>query len=97
HFADFIGRGDNPVGQHVLHLLQERGVPLDGTDECWRFCRDEGDDADVPTVPDRRRSSGRRALWEFIPGMPEPRNPPGRTPCGGPSSISAPTRCACWW
>lgn len=61
HFADFIGRGDNPVGQHVLHLLQERGVPLDGTDECWRFCRDEGDDADVPAVPDRRRSSGRRA------------------------------------
>lgn len=38
HFADFIGRGDNPVGADVEKRLLADGVPLDGNDECWKFC-----------------------------------------------------------
>lgn len=38
HFADFLGRGDNPIGADVLRRVLDAGVPLDGTDQCWKFC-----------------------------------------------------------
>ncbi len=43
HYADFAGRGDNPIGQGVERQLVEAGVPLDGDDECWRFCAVDGE------------------------------------------------------
>lgn len=38
HYADFIGRGDNPIGQAVHEQLLAAGVPADGTDTCWQWC-----------------------------------------------------------
>lgn len=39
HFADYVGRGTNPIGREVEAQLRRRGVPLDGDDDCWRHCR----------------------------------------------------------
>ena len=38
HVADFIGRGDNPIGQAVLEQLAAEDVPINGTDACWQWC-----------------------------------------------------------
>ncbi len=38
HYADYVGRGDNPIGADVHRRLIERGVPPEGTDTCWQFC-----------------------------------------------------------
>ena len=38
HYADHVGRGDNPIGRAVEEQLREAGVPLEGTDDCWRRC-----------------------------------------------------------
>lgn len=38
HYADFVGRGNNPIGADVHRQLVERGVPPGGTDACWKFC-----------------------------------------------------------
>lgn len=42
HFADFVGRGGNPIGTDVYRQLVDRGVPPEGTDSCWRFCTVSG-------------------------------------------------------
>ncbi|MBO8141139.1 MAG: DUF501 domain-containing protein [Firmicutes bacterium] len=38
HYADFVAGGPNPIGRDVHGLLVERGVPPEGTGDCWRFC-----------------------------------------------------------
>lgn len=38
HYADYVGRGTNPIGRDVDEQLQRRDVPLDGDDQCWRHC-----------------------------------------------------------
>lgn len=38
HFADYVGRGTNPIGQDVAEQLRSRGVAVDGDDDCWRHC-----------------------------------------------------------
>jgi len=38
HLADYLGRTDNPIGRKVAATLRARGIPLEGTRECWRYC-----------------------------------------------------------
>lgn len=42
HYADFVGRGGNPIGADVHRQLVERGIPPGGTDSCWRHCTVSG-------------------------------------------------------
>lgn len=42
HLADYMVRGDNPVGDEVARRLQSEGHPLDGTDRCWQLCTPQG-------------------------------------------------------
>ncbi|HLT57783.1 MAG: DUF501 domain-containing protein [Limnochordales bacterium] len=55
HFADYIGRGDNPIGQGVYRQLVAEGIPLDGTDACWQWCTVE----DRPEAPDPKGAAAR--------------------------------------
>lgn len=43
HYADFVGRGDNPIGVDVHRRLLAEGVPPEGTDECWKYCVADAD------------------------------------------------------
>ncbi|HEY8486090.1 MAG TPA: DUF501 domain-containing protein [Limnochordales bacterium] len=42
HLADYMVRGSNPVGEEVARRLESEGTPLQGTDQCWRYCSPEG-------------------------------------------------------
>ncbi len=62
HYADFVGRGENLIGQEVHRRLIARGVPTAGDDTCWRFCsvahRPTGAArASAPPFPQRRPGS----------------------------------------
>ena len=43
HVGDTLvrGRDSNPIGELVMARLQQLGVPLDGTDDCWKLCTGE--------------------------------------------------------
>lgn len=38
HYADYVGRETNPIGKEVEEQLRQRGVAVDGDEECWRHC-----------------------------------------------------------
>lgn len=38
HYADWVGRGQNPVGEWVAHQLPERGVPEECDADCEQRC-----------------------------------------------------------
>lgn len=64
HYADFVGRGNNPIGADVHRQLLERGVPPGGTDACWKFCSVSGArpfDA-LQTSPERPASQRRAVI-----------------------------------
>ncbi len=63
HFADFVGRGTNPIGQEVEEQLRRRDVAIDGDDECWRYCTvaDDGSSADPARLSDRAARLADRA------------------------------------
>lgn len=42
HYADWVGRGQNPVGAWVARTLQERGVPEECDDDCVQRCGPQG-------------------------------------------------------
>lgn len=39
HYADYLARGENPVGRRVALLLEEAGVQLSGDETCSASCR----------------------------------------------------------
>lgn len=42
HLADFLARGRNPIGEEVARRFESEGIPVEGTETCWRFCTPEG-------------------------------------------------------
>lgn len=39
HYADYVGRGTNPIGREVEERLRKDTVRIDGNDDCWRYCQ----------------------------------------------------------
>lgn len=59
HYADFIGRGTNPIGKEVDEQLRRRGIAVDGDDECWRHCTVDESVADAERYGDRILTAAR--------------------------------------
>ena len=63
HLADYLGRGDNPVGRRVVRLLAQAGVSLSGSAACPSEAGGEGcliGHAPVPYNEGRNPSGQRR-------------------------------------
>lgn len=52
HLADFLARGDNPVGEEVARRFESEKIPVEGTDTCWRHCTPEGASEDLTQEPE---------------------------------------------
>lgn len=52
HLGDFLARGDNPVGEEVARRFESEGIPVQGTDTCWRHCTPEGASEDLTREPE---------------------------------------------
>ncbi len=51
HLADYLSRGTNPIGELVWSELKRRGVPVCGSESCWRWCQleEQNQRRDSPT------------------------------------------------
>lgn len=86
HFADFIGRGTNPIGRDVDEQLRRRGVAVDGDDECWRHCTVDPDavgrDPAAGSASDRDRAGRDGPGRDASGGNRVGRDAPGRDASG---------------
>lgn len=48
HLADYLARGHNPVGREVARRFEDEGIPVEGTETCWRYCTPEGASEEIP-------------------------------------------------
>ncbi len=56
HLADYLSRGTNPLGKLVWDELKRRGVAVEGSDCCYRWCQPE----EVGSQPKKNCSDLRR-------------------------------------